>query len=89
MNSIERTKKEQMKDAMDKMDTNEHAQILNIVKKYTDNFTKTQAGILISTEILSDECLKEIDSYINFSFDQRKRIDEDNKMRKTYERMVQ
>ena len=89
MNSIERTKKEQMKDAMDKMDTNEHAQILNIVKKYTDNFTKTQAGILISTEILNDECLKEIDSYINFSFDQRKRIDEDNKMRKTYERMVQ
>jgi len=89
MNTIERTKKEQMKDAMDKMDTNEHSQILNIVKKYTDNFTKTQTGILISTENLNDDCLKEIDSYINFSLDQRKRIDEDNKMRKTYERMVQ
>jgi hypothetical protein len=86
---MERTKKEQMKDAIDKMDSNEHLQILNIVKKYTDNFTKTQAGVLVSTEILNDECMQEIDRYITFSIDQRKRIDEDNKDRKTYERMVQ
>ena len=86
---MERTKKEQMKDAIDKMESNEHLQILNIVKKYTDNFTKTQAGVLVSTEILNEDCLKEIDAYITFSFDQRKRIDEDNKDRKTYERMVQ
>lgn len=86
---MERTKKEQMKDAIDKMDSNEHLQILNIVKKYTDNFTKTQAGVLVSTEILNEDCLKEIDAYITFSLDQRKRIDEDNKDRKTYERMVQ
>jgi hypothetical protein len=86
---MERTKKEQMKDAIDKMESNEHLQILNIVKKYTDNFTKTQAGVLVSTEILNEECLQEIDRYITFSIDQRKRIDEDNKDRKTYERMVQ
>ena len=86
---MERTKKEQMKDAIDKMESNEHLQILNIVKKYTDNFTKTQAGVLVSTEILNEECLEEIDRYITFSIDQRKRIDEDNKDRKTYERMVQ
>ena len=78
-----------MKDAIDKMESNEHLQILNIVKKYTDNFTKTQAGVLVSTEILNEDCLKEIDAYITFSIDQRKRIDEDNKDRKTYERMVQ
>ena len=78
-----------MKDAIDKMESNEHLQILNIVKKYTDNFTKTQAGVLVSTEILNEECLQEIDRYITFSIDQRKRIDEDNKDRKTYERMVQ
>jgi hypothetical protein len=78
-----------MKDYIDKMDPNEHLQILNIIKKYTDNFTKTQTGILISTENLNDECMKEIDTYIHFSIDQRKRIDDDNKQRKTYERMVQ
>ena len=86
---MERTKKEQMKDAIDKMESNQHLQILNIVKKYTDNFTKTQAGVLVSTDILNEDCLKEIDAYITFSIDQRKRIDEDNKDRKTYERMVQ
>ena len=86
---MERTKKEQMKDAIDKMESNEHLQILNIVKKYTDNFTKTQTGVLVSTENLNDDCLKEIDAYITFSIDQRKRMDEDNKDRKTYERMVQ
>lgn len=78
-----------MKDAIDKMDSNEHLQILNIVKKYTDNFTKTQTGVLVSTETLNLDCLKEIDDYINFSFDQHKRIEEDNKQRKTYERMMQ
>ena len=86
---MERTKKEQMKDAIDKMDSNEHAQILNIVKKYTDTFTKTQTGILVSTENLSEDCMKEIDAYITFSIDSRKHIEEDNKQRKTYERMMQ
>jgi hypothetical protein len=89
MNSISRIERERMKDYIDKMDPNEHSQILNIIKKYTDNFTKTQTGILISTENLNDECMKEIDTYIHFSIDQRKRIDDDNKQRKTYERMVQ
>jgi len=86
---MERTKKEQMKDAIDKMDSNEHAQILNIVKKYTDTFTKTQTGILVSTENLNEDCMKEIDAYITFSIDSRKHIEEDNKQRKTYERMMQ
>lgn len=89
MNSFSRTDKERMKDYIDKMDTNEHGQILNIIKKYTDKFTKTQTGILVSTATLNDDCLKEIDSYIHFSIDQRKRLDEDNKQRKDYERKVQ
>jgi len=33
--------------------------------------------------------LKEIETYIHFLIDQRKRIDDDNKTRKSYERMVQ
>jgi len=88
MNTMERSRKEQMKDQIDKMESNEHAQILNIVKKYTDNFTKTQSGFLVSTEHLTDECLKEIGEYIHFSIDQRKRMEEDNKARKNYERMI-
>jgi hypothetical protein len=77
-----------MKDQLDTMDANEHAQVLSIVHKYTDQCTKTQSGVLISTDLLNDECLGEIEKYVVFCQDQRKRMDEDTKTRKTYERMV-
>lgn len=78
-----------MKEQIDKMDNNEHCQVLNIIKKYTDNFTKMNNGILISSDVLNNECLDEISGYIHFSIDQRKRMEEDSKTRKNYERMVQ
>ena len=77
-----------MKDQLDLMDSNQHTQIFNIIKKYTNTFTKTQSGILVSTDNLSSECLEEINNYINFSIDQKKRIEEDAKTRKTYERLI-
>lgn len=70
------------------MDSNEHTQVYEIIKKYTDQFTKTQNGVLISSDNLNEECLLEIERYITFCLDQRKRMDEDNKTRKNYERMV-
>ena len=78
-----------MKDRLDAMDANEHSQIFTIVRKYTDQGTRTQSGILISTEFMSDECLGEIDAYIQFLSDQRKRMEEDTKARRSYERMLQ
>lgn len=88
MNSQSRSKKEWMKEQIDRMDDNEHAQLFSIIRKYTDQFTKTQNGVLISTDGLNDTCLNEIDTYINFSMDQRKRMEEDMKTRKSYERMI-
>ncbi len=70
------------------MDPNEHAQVFEIIKKYTEQFTKTQNGILISTDQLNDDCLTEIEKYILFCIDQRKRMEEDMKTRKNYERLV-
>lgn len=78
-----------MKDQLDKLESNEHAQVFDIVKKYTEEFTKTQSGVLVSTASLSNECLEEIRRYINFCLDQRKRMEEDQKTRKNYERMIQ
>lgn len=78
-----------MKDRLDAMDANEHSQIFTIVRKYTDQGTRTQSGILISTEFMTDECLAEIDAYIQFLSDQRKRMEEDTKARRSYERMLQ
>ena len=70
------------------MDANEHIQVFHLIKKYSDQFTKTQNGVLISTDTLNDECLVEIEQYVTFCIDQKKRMDEDQKTRKTYERML-
>jgi len=88
MNTIARSKKEWLKEHLDSMESNEHNQVFSIIKKYTDQFTKTQNGVLISTDNLSDECLLEIEKYILFCLDQKKRMDEDQKVRKTYERLL-
>jgi hypothetical protein len=88
MNKYSRSKKEWLKEQLDRMESNEHTQVFSIIKKYTDQFTKTQNGVLVSTDNLNDECLDEIEKYITFCNDQRKRMDEDMKTRKNYERLV-
>ena len=86
--SFPRSKKEFLKDQLDKLDTNEHVQVLSIVKNYTEQITKTPTGVFVSTEHLSDECLLEIEKYVLFCMDQKKRMESDMKTRKTYERIA-
>jgi hypothetical protein len=78
-----------MKEQLDKLETNEHAQVYSIVTKYTTNITKSPTGVFVSSEHLSQECLEEMEKYINFCLDQRKRMEDDMKTRKTYERMIE
>lgn len=88
MNSYPRSKKETLKEHLDRMEATEHLQVFNIIKKYTNQFTKTNTGVLVSTDGLNDECLTEIENYITFCLDQRKRMEDDMKTRKNYERLV-
>jgi len=83
-----RSKLEMLKDQIDKLEVNEHKQIYNIMKKNELHVTKTQNGVLVSADSLSEETLIEVERYVLFCVDQRKRMDEDMKTRKTYERMV-
>ena len=83
-----RAAKELLKEQLDKMDETEHSQVFEIVKKYTEEFTKTQTGVLVSSTVLPGKCISEIQAYVNFCLDQKKRIDEDTKTRKTYENFV-
>jgi hypothetical protein len=83
-----RSKLESLKDQIDKLDTNEHKQIYNIMKTTEFQSTKTQNGVLVSADSLDHDVLAEVDKYVNFCLDQRKRMDDDMKTRKTYERMV-
>jgi hypothetical protein len=88
MNTTPRTKKEWLKDQLDRMESNEHNQVFRIIQKYTDEYTKTQSGVLVSTDNLNNDCLQEIEHYIQFSIDQKKRMDDDLKTRKNYERLL-
>ena len=63
---------EKLKENLDKLDAYEHAQIFTIIQKYTDAFTKTQTGALISSANLSDECLVEMEKMVAYYLDQRK-----------------
>lgn len=69
---MSRNRKEQLKESIEKLDTQEHAQIFNIIKQYTNNYTKTNSGVLVSSDALNDECLLEIEKMVKFYVDQHK-----------------
>lgn len=80
---MNRSQKERLKENIEKLDANEHAQIFDLVKRYTDNYTKTQSGVLVSSEALSDECLFEIEKMVKYYIDQKIRMDAEQIERKT------
>ncbi len=74
---MNRQRKEALKEQIEKLDPQEHAQIFGIIKRHTENFTKTQNGVLISSDSLSDQCLQEMETMVAFYLDQRKRMETD------------
>ena len=83
---MNRSRKETLKERLDRLDAHEHAQIFTIIKKYTDSFTKTQNGVLVSSDALPDECLIEMEKMVTFYLDQHKIMEADELERKSYER---
>lgn len=88
MSKFSRSKLEMLKEQIDKLEVNEHKQIYNIMKNSELHVTKTQNGVLVSADSLSEDTLNSVEQYVLFCLDQRKRMDEDMKTRKAYERMV-
>jgi hypothetical protein len=74
---MNRLRKEALKEQIEKLDPQEHAQIFGVVKKYTDSYTKTHSGVLVSSDNLPDECIREMETMVNFYMDQRKRMESD------------
>jgi len=79
---MNRARKEALKEKIDRLEPEEHAQLFQIVQRYTDNVTKTQSGVLVSSDTLPDECLLEMEKMVSFFMDQRKRLDTDTAQRK-------
>ena len=72
---MNRLRKEQLKERLDKLDPDEHAQVFAIIQRHTTEYTRTQNGVLISSEHLTDDCLVEIEKLVLYYIDQRKRMD--------------
>lgn len=72
---MKRQQKEKLKENLERLDAEEHAQVFQLIQKYTDSFTKTQNGVLISSDNLSDECLLEMEKMVNYYLDQRKSME--------------
>jgi hypothetical protein len=75
-----------MKVQIDSLEADEHGQLYLIIQKFTDVCTKTTNGVFISSDDLPEECLKEIEKYLQFCSDQKKRIEEYTEQRKRYEK---
>jgi hypothetical protein len=83
---MNRSQKEALKEKIEKLEPQEHAQIFDVIKRYTDKYTTTQSGVLVSSEVLNDDCLKEIQQMVTFFADQKKRMDSDTLERKNLSR---
>ena len=80
-----------LKEKIDNLDGNEHKQIYNIIKRFNKSEiqkTRTQQGVLITANSLDNDTIVEIEKYVHFCIDQHKRMEEDMKTRKEYERMM-
>jgi hypothetical protein len=76
---MNRLRKEQLKERLEKLDADEHAQIFEIIKRYTSDFTRTQTGALVSSETLPDACLVEMEQMVTYFYDQRKWMEGTNR----------
>ena len=71
---MNRLRKEQLKESLDKLDAEEHAQIFATIQRYTSEFTRTAVGVFVSSDNLPDECLFEIEKMVKYYLDQRKSL---------------
>ena len=71
---MNRLRKEQLKENLEKLDAEEHSQIFAVIQRYTQEYTRTAAGVFVSSDNLSDDCLIEIEKMVKYYLDQRKSL---------------
>lgn len=71
---MNRLRKEQLKENLEKLEADEHAQIFAIIQRYTQEYTRTASGAFVSSDNLPDDCLFEIEKMVKYYLDQRKSL---------------
>ena len=85
---MKRSELESLKTNVDQLDPYEQQQLFRIIQTYTQDYTRTDSGVLVQSTALSAKCLNEMKIYTQFCMDQKRRMEEDSAERKTYERLV-
>jgi hypothetical protein len=75
---MNRVQKDELRERIDTLGIHEHYQIFQVIKRYTDAYTKTNGGVFVSSEALSSECLAEMNALVTFYIDQRRSMDADD-----------
>lgn len=85
---MKRAELETLKNHVDQLDPYEQQQLFRIIQNYTQDYTRTDSGVLVQASVLNAKCLNEMKIYTQFCLDQKRRMDEDSAERKNYERLV-
>jgi hypothetical protein len=85
---MNRAQLEALRERIESLDPQEHAQLFEVLKRYTEKYTKTQTGVLVSSDNLPPACLQEMDTLVSFYADQRKRMERDTLERKSLSRQT-
>ena len=80
---MNRARKEKLRDQLETLDIHEHAQVFDVIRRYTNEYTRTNTGALISSESLPDACIVEMETLVAFYLDQRKQMDAEERARKS------
>lgn len=75
---MNRSQKEKLKEKIEKLDAQEHEQLFHVVQRYTQSYTKTQQTVMVSSDVLPDECLFELEKMVDYYIDQRSRMNIEN-----------
>jgi hypothetical protein len=73
---------------LERLEQNEHEQIFKIIRKYTNEYTRSDTGVYVSSKNLPVECLSEVERYIAFCFDQRVHLEAGDVDRSKYEKLA-
>ena len=68
----------ELKDKIMNLQENEHYEFLKILYKHNYAFSENKNGIFINMTKLSKEVIKDINIYLEFCKENKKRLDEDN-----------
>lgn len=85
---MNRAQLEALRERIESLDPQEHAQLFEVIKRHTTNYTKTQTGVLLSSDCLSAACLQELTTMVSFYVDQRKQMESDMLERKALSRQA-